>query len=331
MTDETALRALERLRGDASPFRRELASLLVDGLLARPLHALVEAEGLATLLGDALTEAQAKRVAEEHLRPAIDRHRARAHEAGETLGDLLPSDVRARIEALAEGARWPEALLARELVDAERVRELVAPVLQDTLVRFARKLSVPGAGDEGGGAGLAGKVRRGLGEGASRLADVGLSVGKSVMGGFDRKLQSVAKDFSQGALREMREAMKARLESEEGRAILRALGDHAAAKLAQIPTGELLGLLDAVPREPLEELAIAVALHNTARDPFRRALREEVAAALAIEGEKPLEALLEESGTLEVVRAFLLARADHLLEGVVGQEAFGTFLGRLLG
>jgi hypothetical protein len=155
-------------------------------------------------------------------------------------------------------------------------------------------------------------------------------VGKSVMGGFDRKLQSVAKDFSQGALREMREAMKERLESEEGRALVRAIGEHAAARLAAVQTSELVALLDALPREPLEELVISVALHNSARDLFRRAVHEEVAAALEIEGDKPLRVLLDEGGSLESVRTFLLGRAEHLLECVVGEDAFGAWLGRLL-
>ncbi len=330
MTDDRTANALARLRGDASPFRRELASLLVHGLLERPVGSLVELEGLATLIGNAITEPQARRIAREHVRPAVERHRARAADAGETVGDLVPPDAAARVEALLAAARIPEAAFARDLVDVERVRELVAPVLQETLVRFARKLPIPGvSGDEGGG-GLADKVRRGLGEGASRIADVGRSVGKSVMGGFDRKLQSLAKDFSQGALREMREAMKARLASEDGRALVEAIRDHALERLAAVPTSELVALAGALPHEPIEELVISVARHNAGRALFQRAVREEIAAVLAVEGDKPLRALLEEGAALEPVRAFLLGRAEHLLEHVVGEDAFGAWLGRLL-
>jgi hypothetical protein len=329
MTDRSEV-ALGRLRGADPSLREELAALLVDGLLARPVRALVDAEALAALLTGALTEAQAKRIALEHIRPAVERHRARATEAGETLGDLLPPGASGRIETLLESARLIDLPFARDLIDKDRVRELVAPVLQETLIRFARKLPLPGAGGEEGGKGLADKVRRGLGESASRIADVGRSVGKSVMGGFDRKLQSIAKDFSQSALREMREAMKARLESEEGRALAKAIRDHAAARLAALPTGELVALLDALPREDVEDLVIDTALHNNARELFRRALHEEIAAIVAIEGDKPVRALLEESGALEAVRGFLLERASHLIEAVAAEDAFGAFLGRLL-
>ena len=329
MTDRSDV-ALERLRGEASPHREGLAALLVDGLLARPVRALVDAEALALLLADALTEAQAKRVALEHIHPAIERHHARATEAGETLGDLLPPGAAGRIETLLESARLIDLPFARDLIDKDRVRELVAPVLQETLIRFAKKLPLPGAGGEEGGKGLADKVRRGLGESASRIADVGRSVGKSVIGGFDRKLQSVAKDFSQSAVREMREAMKARLESEEGRALTRAIRDHAAARLAATPTNELVALVGALPRGDVEDLVIDVARHTRRRDLFRRALHEEIAAIIAVEGDKPVSALLEESGALEAVRSFLLERASHLIEAVAAEDAFGAWLDRLL-
>ncbi|MBC7171700.1 MAG: hypothetical protein H5U40_04705, partial [Polyangiaceae bacterium] len=320
MTDASISRALARLRDPASTLKRELAGLFVDTFLDAPLSTWVEDEGLATLLTDAVAEPEASRILSEHIRPGVDRYRARANAAGEIVGDLLPDDGAARIEALlsaidiAEPPPW-----ARGIVDPDKVRELVAPVVQETLVRFARRLPIPGlAGQDDGPSGLAGMVRRGLGESASRIADVGRSVGKSVIGGFDKKLQSVAHDFSQSALREVREAMKERLASDEGRAIATAIRLRAIERTLALPTAEIIGLLDAISREDLESIAVDTVVHNAKRALVRRIVREEIEAVLAIEGTMTVRELLERAGILESVRGFLVGRGEALIEIAAG-------------
>ncbi len=332
MTHTKTAHGLERLRDPASPLRAELTALFVDGFLDAPLSTWIEPEGLAALITDAIAEPEAGRILREHVRPAVDRYRARASKVGETVGDVLPPDASARIDALLAGVRRVDLPWAHGIVDAERVRDLVAPVVQETLVRFAKKLPIPGlsATDEpSGSSGLAGRVRRGLGESASRIADVGRSVGKSVIGGFDKKLQAVAHDFSQSAMREVREAMRARLASDEGRALTAAIREHALEKLRTVPTSEIIALLDAVPREELEGLVLEAVLHNARRSLVHQTVREEIEAVLAAEGKQPIRAVLERAGIHEAVRGFLVGRGEVLLGIVAADERFAGLLGRL--
>ncbi len=336
MTENTTARVLERLRDPGGALAAELAALFVDEFLDAPLSTWIDAEGLAALLTDAISEPEAGRVLRAHVRPGIERYRARAAEAKETVADVLPPDAAARIDALLAKARRVDAPWAKGLVDADRIRELVAPVVQETLIGFAKKLPIPGLtgadeGSGGGGAsGLAGMVRRGLGEGASRIADVGRSVGKSVMGNFDKKLQSIAHDFSQTAVREIREALRARLRSDEGRALVAEIRKGVLSKIGAVPTADLLALLDAVPREELEGIALDVVLHNARRELVHRTVRGEVDAVLAIEGTTTIRAILERAGIVEAVRSFLVTRGEVLLARVASGDRMAALLGRLL-
>src|SRR5690348_4908189 len=105
MTETTTAHALDRLRDPASPFRAELAAFFVDAFLDAPASTWIEPEGLAALVTDAIAEPEAGRVLRVHVRPGIDRYRARAAEGGETVADVLPEDAAARIDALLAAVR----------------------------------------------------------------------------------------------------------------------------------------------------------------------------------------------------------------------------------
>ncbi len=103
-------------------------------------------------------------------------------------------------------------------VDPDDIRQLVAPVIQQMLLRFASKLPIPGfsggsgGGGGGGGSGLGGLVGM-IGKQVQKSAGQLAEAGKSVM-------NSVARDFSRTATTEFRAALAVRMKSDEGKKIV---------------------------------------------------------------------------------------------------------------
>ena len=183
---------------------REGAERTLDALLERPLSRYLDdaaIETVVTLVVAAVTEPNAKRVIDQHVHPGLDRQIARSTQNRETLGDLLPPDAEAKILAVLEKTRLPRAEWAQGAVDAGLVRKLVSPVIQDTLLRFAKRLPIPGLGGEGGPSIPA---PLGLGKKLLDAKNPLSSMGKGLIGGVDKKLQSVARDFAETATTDVR-------------------------------------------------------------------------------------------------------------------------------
>ena len=149
----TSARALvEKLLASDHALLREGAERTLDALLERPLSRYLDdaaMETLVTLITAAVTEPNTKRVIDAHVHPGLDRQIARSTANGETLGDLLPPGGEATLLAILEKTRLPRAEWAAGTVDAGLVRKLVSPVIQDTLLRFAKRLPIPGLGGDG--------------------------------------------------------------------------------------------------------------------------------------------------------------------------------------
>src|SRR5690606_38041897 len=128
----------------------------------------------------------------------------RVTETGETLGDLLPLDTQQKLVEILVALEAPRPDWLREAIDPDLVKELFAPVLQRTLLSFARRL--PLAGLSGAAGGFADKLKKRVGERAEKLADAG----RRAMGGLgaqlDERIQAAAREFAEGAQRELREA-----------------------------------------------------------------------------------------------------------------------------
>jgi hypothetical protein len=178
--------------------------------------------------------------------------------------------------------------------------------------------------------GLMGLLGKQVQKSAGQLADVGKSVMAGLGGELERRMQAVARDFSQSATSEFREALLDRLRSAEGRAIvtrvrerlleyvLAAKLEQVAADLAQLPANELAAfvgeLLGELPAQPL----------------FRRALQREIEAALGALEQRSLLDLLQEAGLLEPARAQIAAAVAPGLKQLLESQAFGAWLERLL-
>lgn len=322
---------LSELGAEDSPRRRQLVSQLVEFALDRPVSELVDAGEIVEVLAAAVTADNAGRVAERWLEPAWDRHRTRSAQAGDTVGDAVPDPQRDAIRKLLQGARIPKAAWAEGAVDPQLVRDLLAPVLQQTLLGFVRKLPGLGGGEAGaeGGStgafgGLAGAFGKRALERAGKLADAGRGV---LSGALDERVQQMAREFSRGALGGMRQALAERLESDEGKRLVGRIREQVFDRLLEAKVVDLMEDAETVPPAEARDVAAALVGFNAQREFVQGAIREEVDAWLELEGPRTAGELLEEVGLDDVVRRIANDRLDSLLRAFFSTHGFAAWLG----
>ncbi|MCS6799746.1 MAG: hypothetical protein NZ898_14735 [Myxococcota bacterium] len=321
--DEAVERIAARLRDEGA--RRRFCERLVDAALDRPVRDLFDVdEALAVLEALAASPAWERWLADA-LIPAVDRHRDAEREAGERFEVLLGPQARAALEAWLDRVRPPALRWARGLVDPADAHELLSPVVQRTLVAFARRLPLGSVLDESAGwiGGLARGIRRGVEASGGRLVEVG----RQVLGAeLERRITTAARDFAAAALDEARVALVDRLRSAEGRAILRRMRARLLDGLARTPIADVLADLDLEPRAEMAAAGrrlLAVALM---RPVLVASVRTELARIVDATAARPVRALLDEAGVLEPSRRAAVARLDAIVTSLV---ADGT-LPRLL-
>jgi hypothetical protein len=310
-------------------FGRELAALVVAAALDRPLAAYVEVSALTPIVVEAVGERTTARLQQRHQERAWTLLREHAAATDDALGELVPERAREGLRDVID--RWladpslPRARWADGAIDPVIVRKLVAPALQQTLQAFARKLPFVGGGAASGGAMLGG-LAGALGRHAGALADVG----RSVMGGIGKemeaKLQQLAKDFSESAVTELRDAMIERLRTHEGRSLTIALADRVLEALWTAKITELMDDADALRRAELLELVPVTLAHVAAHPHVRAAAEAQVAAVLALEGQLTLRDHLREAGVEPAVVAELERQALALIPSIPAQPLLARLL-----
>lgn len=317
--------------------REQLATLLVDQLLSTTLGALVDVDETVNLIVSAAAGPNVQRAVTRHVQPSRDRLVAHWKKTRERPADLLGADLRLRVERLVASSPTPRAAWAKNAVDPSLVRQLFAPIVQDTLMSFARKLPLPGiGGDSGGGGGssmlggIAGRFKAEVKNRAESFAEKG----KSLLGGLgaqvEAQIQGVARDFSQGATNEIRGAIEARLKSPEGVEIAAKIRMQALKRLLETPMIELWKDMEYQPLAEIDALSAPIAEYNRVRGPVQELLEGEVRAMLALEGERTLRELLDENGLLDEVTRILLERFSSQTRALVSSAGFVTWVGALL-
>jgi hypothetical protein len=327
MPEDTRSRILARLAGDDPAARSLLVRAATEHALAQPIASYVDRDSLAALARAAATDANVLLLLSAHGRPAVERQKARSTRLGETLGDLLPHDSDVRVGRVLDGARLPNAAWARGIIDAKLVNELVAPVVQQTLLAFAKKLPLPGVGEGGGAVGGAlGGALRGLGGLAGGAAKLVGGISAEV----EKRMQSAAKDFADNAAEGFRVALKDRLESDDGKKLLRDIILRAHAKLRDVKVADVLAEIDTLPTAEVDALVAATIAHNAPRSAIADALRAEIDAALAVDGAMTLGAWLERAKIRSQVDAVIASRADAVLRAFFASDAFASVVEVLL-
>lgn len=287
--------------------------MAVDAFLRRSLADVVDRAGVVRVLRAAITSAHAEQLPALLLDPAWTRTRSAAGEV--RLGDHLDTGLREAIHEFVETTPLRGADWRGELVDANLLRELFAPVLQQTLVSFAQGL-VGSLGALGGVASVAGGLAGGL-AGA-------LSGRKSKGGGFAARLESAAKDtaaeFARGALDELRASAATRMQSDEGRALVRRLWEHALSQVHGASLAEVMDDLEAHRRPDGQALALRVGVALFHSEFGQATLERELRALVDTFGARRVGEVLREAEVVAEVRAWLRTQVEHTIAEALEDE-----------
>ena len=327
-------RALARLTAPESELRDELVASVLEHVLAQPVREIVNLESVRTLVTSTLSEANLERVVERHVRPGWRRYAQAIAGSDAHVGALVPEAARPRIHAIAGALRLPRARWAKGAVDPVLVRRFLAPVWTQVLLSFATRLPIPGIGGVAGGkregAGVAGFLARSVQGGAEKLIDRG----RSMMGGLgaevERRLLEAARGFSDNAAEIFRDALRERVASEEGRELLARITTGVVERVFDAKFSDLQLDADGLPLDAVFDVAPQVVAHAAPGAYVQAIVEREIAAYLALEGERTVLELLDELGIAAELRALVLAHGQALARGFFAAPAFADWLSRVL-
>jgi hypothetical protein len=159
-------------------------------------------------------------------------------------------------------------------------------------------------------------------------------VGRNALEGLgidiEKKLSAAAREFSEGALAIWNQALRDRLQSDEGKAIIAQIKLGVLEHVLRVPLAELQRDADALPIDPIFELSSAVIAHAAQHELVQSVVLAELDAFMAEQGERTLTDVLSEVGALDEVRTLLVTRCDQTLKTWVKSAGFAAWLERLL-
>lgn len=340
MSSITAQSLIERLSGADNARRTQFIGLALDHTLELPLSTLLDVDAIAAVITEALTDKNAEKLIEEEFHPLLERLHKHFESTGETPSDLLPEGTPEKlIKIVAKGDR-PRAAWAKGSVDLAPIRGLIAPIIQDVLLNFAKSLPIPGLASDTAtesssassksstkSRGMLGKALR---KSAGSLADMSKAAIGGLSGELERKIQATTRDFSNQAMGEIRTAIRARLKTPEGQEVIRKTRIAITERLLETP---LHIILEDVYRLPINELATLVppiSEHNRPRTQLRAFIEAEVQHHLSQQGEKSIGAFLDEYHLRDVLRTHVSAQLDAPVASFIQSDGFANWLDGLL-
>jgi hypothetical protein len=323
----------ELLAAPDSALRAELLRLGFDALAAEPLSSLTSPAILARTICEALTRANVARIAERHVLPGMARVTSALATRGEPLRAQLSPEAEASLRAMLSHKPAPKLRWLQGAFSSEDFRQLLAPVVQQVLLQFTTKLPIfnaAGAGASAGLGGLMGMLGKQVQKSAGQLADVGRSVMSGLGGEFERRMQAVARDFSQTATADFRAALVERLKSEEGRQIIARMRDGVLEQVLNARLGEVAADVALLPSAEGARFSAELLGRLGATAWFEQLLVEEIGGVLEELGQRSLAELLAEAGLLDSVRDQIRAAVEPGLSRLVASDRFGSWLDQLL-
>jgi hypothetical protein len=340
-TRPDAERIARLLSREESPLRQEGIDLAIEHVLSRNVQALLDVEAARSIALDVLTEENLELIIRRHIRPGWQRYSEAAAGARVPVGAFVPDGARQRIRDTLATTRMPRGKWADGAVDPALFRRLFAPVFAQLLINFAKKLpgigaaaeatgsSPPPSGREGSG-GIAGKLAQQMQKRAERIVDAGRNVMGGIGAEMERRMQATAREFSEGALGMWREALRDRLSSDEGRAIVGQISQQATDHVMVTELGEIQRDAERLPVEQILEIVPAIVAHAASHTFIQKIVERELRAFLEAEGARPLRELLAELGILQPVREAIRIQANAHAQRLFGTDAFTDWLARVL-
>lgn len=267
-----------------------------DFVCERRVNEILDPEWLMTALDRATEPPRLSRWLEHLGAPAGARALARLRSSSLPLGDWLPPPVReALAELLGRPMPLPRPLVDQVLAD-EHLRESARAMLQETMSSFVDKAFAAAPGGRG--------LRGMIGLGAKAAGGLFGGLGEELQ----RQLQGRVRDFVDGRMTVLQGRVAEELVSVETARMLGRRRRELFSKLLRRPESDAARLADRLPGRALLAMLPAIVQHNLAREAVRRALREELAAALDTLARQPIGALFDELGLRELVRQRLQAQ-----------------------
>jgi hypothetical protein len=245
--DPAATRALARLREADGAALRALARLVVEETTATPVRDLATPRWIAGQIATSLEAISHGEVAREWVDAKIKEGRVTWTKEQRVLRTWMPKEAEDPLRQMLARPYSPDERLAFRVLDQPAVRSLVRDVLEDTLVRFQRRLrSLDRTGVGSLGARAARKGRGFLGDVAHGLGGVAQNLGgltENIVGAVTEELESV-----------LRERIQEFVKNTTGEAI-KQIAKHAAEPKHADAFGELrVAILDVILDTPLHEL-----------------------------------------------------------------------------
>ena len=322
-----------RLTAAASSERAELAEQIVDHVFSQRLRDVVAPEELLPIVLAALTRENLARELERLVQPGVRRYSAAIAGANERVSDLVPDEAVALLRKQLEQPTGARARWAKGAVDPALLKRLLGPVWVQLLVSFARRIPGLGGASAGAGAssgGIASMLGRTVQQGAGRIASVGKSALEGLGIDVEKKLTAAARDFSDGALSVWNQALRERLQSPEGKAIVTQIKHGVLEHVQKTQLSELDRDAVALPLAPYLDLVPLIVGHAV-RVPFvRKIIDSELQAYLEVAGDRRLDELLGELSVLEQTRKWLIARVDSQLLGYFQTPTFAGWIAKLV-
>lgn len=311
----------------------QLAELLVEDALGRPMAELLPPSLTARALKEALEGWLASERAEPALAAALEEARRALEADGRTLTQALPRELVAGLIELVRRPHTPEPAVVRAVLEPAPVRRLLRELMLQVVLDFGRKLRAPVA-DSRVARGLGGLAKLAAEQAKAKTGALGTLASDfvgAVSGEVERQLERRANEFVDSALSGLLDRISDALANPTH------VGNQATIRVAivesllglELPVlGRQLGRADVPGGAKVARRALSRWL---ARAESLAALERVVGALQRRSGARPLREVLEEAGLLEPARAFGRELLRARLAPFFRSEAFARWMQALMG
>ena len=298
-----------------------LAALLVDDVLETPVGQLIDPAQVVSALREGLREITASAAAARHVVTRLEAARALLSGRDTPIGQAVPAALREGLRALASLPLLARREAVLKLLDRQSFRQLVRAQLTQTLADFGRRATSP-VSDNALARGLGG-----LGKLAGQIARPGAlgAIASAVSTEFERQVDKRASDFADtavaGVLAGIAEQASDPARAEQQAALrlelLEGLFALTGAELTDLARGSIEAQVTAVRR----------ALSAWVESPgFARDVVPPLGALVALEGPRPLGALLDDLALRESVGSHARQVVRAALSRLTAGPAFEAWL-----
>lgn len=336
MSSELAARICALLAHEDESLRAQAARSLVEHVLSQRLRDVADLPQLSAIVLGTLAQESLARILSRHVQPGLQRYDQHVAQAPERVSDLIGPDAANALRALLAAPSGARGRFMRGAIDPALLKRLLAPVWVQLLVNFSRRIpglggaaSAPGSAPAAG-RGIASMLGKSVQQSAGKLVDAGRSALEGLGIDVEKKLNAAARDFSEGALGIWNQALRERLQSDEGKAIVAQIKLSVLEHVLRVQLQDIHRDAMKLPLPAYVDLAPAIVSHAVQLPFLKRFIDAEVKAYLDVEGQRSLSELLGDLGALESVRSWLEGRVTQQIAGWSQTKSFAEWITALL-